>query len=170
MKQVYRVLKGTADWTDRVTEKIMIFFMGAMLFTVLIQVFYRYIITRFIHYPLAYTEELARYLTIWIAYLGIAVGLKEGIHVSFDLIYNKLSPKSQCQLYILGRITMLYFISIILIAGWSLLGRISSNVSPAMRIPIVWVYSAPWVGGCLIALRLMVQLLGVILGFDKPKI
>lgn len=169
MQQVYRILKNIADWSDRVAEKVLIFLMGAMFVTVLVQIFYRYIFVYFIGISLPYTEELARYLTIWIAYLGIAVGLKEGIHVSFDLLYDKLSSKGKRLLYIVERIMMLYFILVVLIVGWSLLGRISNNVSTAMRIPMVWAYSAPWIGSWLILLRLLVQLLGVIFGFEEQK-
>ena len=170
MQKVYKVLKKVANWTDWVAEKILIFLMGVMLLSVLVQIFYRYIFSHFIHYSLPYTEELARYVSIWIVYLGIAVGLKEGIHISFDLLYKKLSPKGQRQLYVLGRIMMLYFISVILIVGWNLLDRISSNISSAMRIPMVWAYSAPWIGSWLVLLRLLVQLLDAIFGFEGQKI
>ena len=169
MEKTYRALKTLADFTDRVVEKIMIFLMIAMFITVLAQIFHRYIIVQFIRFSFPYTDELARYLTVWIAYLGIAVGLKEGIHASFNLIFSKLSSKSQRLLYIIERILMLYFIIVIIIFGWIFLGRIYSNVSPAMQIPMVWAYSAPWIGSWLILFRLLVQLLGAIFGFDKPK-
>jgi len=169
MQQVYRILKNFADWSDHVVEKILIFLMGAMFITVLVQIFYRYIFVHFFKVSLPYTEELARYLTIWIAYLGVAVGLKEGIHVSFDLLYNKLSSKGKRLLYIIERILMLYFVLVVLIVGWELLGCISNNVSAAMRIPMVWVYSAPWIGSWLILFRLLVQLLGAIFGFEEPE-
>jgi len=171
MEQLYNILKSIADWTDRISEKILIFLMGTMLITVLVQIFYRYIIVHFIHYSLPYTAELARYLTIWITYLGVAICLKEGIHASLDFLYNKLMSKGYSRLllftYIFNRIIMLYFIIVILIAGWSLLGRLSSNRSAAMQIPMVWVYGAPWVGSCLVALRLVVQIIGCYFGFEK---
>ena len=169
MQQVYRILKSIADWSDRVVEKVLIFFMGAMFITVLVQIFYRYIIVYFLRISLPYTEELARYLTIWIAYLGVAVGLKEGIHVSLDLMYNKLPFKGKRLLYIIERMMMLFFVLVVLIVGWDLLERISSNRSTAMGIPMVWAYSAPWIGSWLILLRVLVQLLGAMFGFEEQK-
>jgi len=170
MQQVYRILKNIADWSDRVVEKVIVFFMGAMFITVLVQIFYRYIFVHFFKISLPYTEELARYLTIWIAYLGVAVGLKEGIHVSLDIIYNKLPFKGKRLLYIIERMLMLFFVLVLLIAGWDLLERISSNRSTAMRIPMVWAYSAPWIGSWLILLRILVQLLEAMFCFEEHKI
>jgi TRAP-type C4-dicarboxylate transport system permease small subunit len=169
MQQVLVLIRSIADWSDRVAEKVLIFLISAMFIAVLVQIFHRYIIIHFIKFSFPYTEEFARYSTIWITYLGIAVGLKEGIHVSLDLIYTKLSSKVQRLFYIVQRIIMLYFTLVIFIAGWNFLGRISSNVSTTMRIPMIWAYSAPWIGSWLILLRLLVQLLGAIIGFEEQK-
>ena len=168
MEKTYRALKAMADFTDRVAEKIMIYLMIAMFITVLTQVIHRYIIIKIIRFSLPYTDELARYLLVWIAYLGIALGLKEGSHASFNLMFDKLSFKGQRLLYIIERIMMLYFILVMLVFGWDLLVRISANESPSMRIPMVWVYSAPWLGSWLILFRLLVQLLGTIFGLEEP--
>ena len=168
--RIYRFLKRIADLLDRYSEKLLIILMISMFITVLIQIFYRYIVIRFTRISLPYTEELARYLLIWISYLGVAVGLNEGIHVSFDLLYDKLNISGKRFLYIVERLLMLFFILTILIAGRDLLVRLSSNVSPAMRIPIIWAYAAPWIGSWLIMVRLIVQLWGSIFYCDEYKV
>jgi len=169
MKELLRVLRSIVGWLDRIVEKLLIFLIFSMFITVLVQIFYRYIFSRFLNISLPYTEELARYITIWIVYLGIAIGLEEGLHVSLDLIYDKLSFNNKRLLYIVQRIMMIFFILTVLIFGWELLGRITTNKSASMRIPMTWAYSAPWIGAWLTILRLLVQLFDTLFTFDEEQ-
>ena len=53
---------------DSVLEKILVIIMSSMVINVLWQVFSRYILTN----PSSFTDELARYLMIWVGVLGAA--------------------------------------------------------------------------------------------------
>lgn len=58
---------------------------------IVIQVFYRY----FLNISLEWPFELSIYAYIWTLYLGAAWGVREGHHVKFNILYDKLSPKVQ---------------------------------------------------------------------------
>jgi len=77
--------------------------------TICIQVFYRY----FLNISLEWPFELSIYAYIWTLYLGAAWGVREGHHVKFNILYDKLSFKSQKILNIVfDTITTLVFIFI----------------------------------------------------------
>ncbi len=40
--------------------------------------------------PIGWAEELARYLQIWITFLGIGFGIRKGSHISLNLIKEKM--------------------------------------------------------------------------------
>lgn len=58
---------------------------------IVIQVFYRY----FLNISLEWPFELSIYAYIWTLYLGAAWGVREGHHVKFNILYDKLSLKVQ---------------------------------------------------------------------------
>ena len=63
----------------------------AMFLVVFSQVIFRYVLNQ----PSPWTEELSRYLFIWISLLGAAFGVMKQSHFGFDLIVKKLSPSHQ---------------------------------------------------------------------------
>lgn len=62
--------------------------MGLVLFS---QVVSRY----FLKSPLIWSEELARYLQVWITFLGIGYGIRNKAHIEMTFIYNRCSKKIQ---------------------------------------------------------------------------
>lgn len=51
------------------------------------------VVCRFLHVPTPWTEEMARYLYVYITFLGSAVALKEKEHVVIDLLLSKLKKR-----------------------------------------------------------------------------
>jgi len=72
---------------DRFIEMTLILIMSLMVINVLWQVFTRFVIGD----PSPYTEELARYLMIWIGILGAAYISGKNNHISINYIPLKLS-------------------------------------------------------------------------------
>ena len=64
------------------------FMLAAMALITLIAVFYRYVLGN----ALSWTEELTRYLMIFVGLFGTAVALRRGDHVGFTMIVEKLPP------------------------------------------------------------------------------
>ena len=76
---------------------------------IVIQVFYRY----FLNISLEWPFELSIYAYIWTLYLGAAWGIREGHHVKFNILYDKLPPKVQKMVNIIfNTITTAVFIII----------------------------------------------------------
>ncbi|MGD1821484.1 MAG: TRAP transporter small permease [Pleomorphochaeta sp.] len=73
------------------------------------QIFCRYAL----NIPIAWAEELSRYLQIWITFVGIGYGVRNNSHISLTLLRSKFSNKVRLIIELL--INLLIIISSILI-------------------------------------------------------
>ena len=72
-----------------IEENLVIILLAIMVSNVAIGVFYRYVLNN----SLSWTEELARYLMVWFAYIGMAMAFRDESHVnvSFPVSYTHLT-------------------------------------------------------------------------------
>ena len=89
---------GLFRWLDENFENI--FMVSGLLSIILFiswQVVYRYIITKFIDRAGAavWTEELARYIFIWISYLALCVTIRKRSSIRVDILYDRLPERWQ---------------------------------------------------------------------------
>lgn len=81
-------MKKAIDAVFRLIEWICEALLVLMVSFVVIQV-----VCRFLRVPTPWTEEMARYLYVYITFLGSAVALKENEHVVIDLLLSKLKKR-----------------------------------------------------------------------------
>jgi len=125
--------------------------MVAMVVSVVWQVLSRYLFV----VPAAWTEELARFLLIWIGMLGAAFAYRNGSHLGLDLLPQKLHGKSRILLKRMTHLICFLFAALVLIVGGGSLVSITwelKQYSAAMGMPIALVYSVIPASGLLICL------------------
>jgi len=133
---------------DKIIRWALVVIMGAMVLNVLWQVF-----TRFIGIPSSFTDELARYLMIWLGLLGAAYVSGKKMHVAIDLISSKLSEKGKRSLSSSINIIVATFSLLALVIGGSRLVYITFDLgqnSPALQVPLALVYLIIPISGLLI--------------------
>lgn len=134
---------------DRLLSKALVLIMGVMVINVLWQVFTRYILGD----PSSFTDELARYLMIWVGVLGAAYVSGQNLHVSIDLIPSRSNKKIQKRLKITVAVLIILFAIFALVIGGSRLVLISYHLgqqSAALQIPLAVVYTVLPLSGVLI--------------------
>ncbi len=134
---------------DNFLEKGLSILLLIMVINVLWQVISRYIFNK----PSIFTDELARYLLIWIGLIGAAYGSGKKAHVSIDLLKQNLSKQYKKTHNIFVNIIVFLFAFLALIIGGTRLVIISfqlEQTSSAMHIPIAYVYLALPISGLLI--------------------
>ena len=120
-----------------------------MVINVLWQVFTRYVTSD----PSSFTDELARYLMIWIGVLGAAYASGRNLHVAIDILPTKSSLKTQKKLKIIVTILVILFVLFAFVIGGSRLVYISyvlGQQSPALQLPLAVVYVIIPISGLLI--------------------
>lgn len=112
------------------------------------------VVTRFIlNDPSSFTEELARFLLIWIGFMGSAYAYRRHSHLSLDLLMQSIPAHKQANLQRLSHLFCFLFAAGVMIYGGSQLMGLTlslNQTSPALGIPIGYVYSCIPLSGFLI--------------------
>jgi len=134
-----------------VLEKILMLTMAAIVITVTWQVFSRFIIQS----PSSFTEELARFLLIWIGILGAAYAYKTKAHLGLDLFVSSLAPVRKKKALILIEFLVMIFAGGVMVYGGTLLVAMNvelKQTSAALGLNMGLIYSAIPLSGTLIVL------------------
>lgn len=135
---------------DQFLAVSLIVLVGVAVINVLWQVITRWILAD----PSSYTEELARYLLIWIGVLGSAYAAGKKMHLAIDLLPNHLEGRGRHILEIvIESMILLFAISVMVVGGVRLmaLAFTMGQVSAAMGVPLGYVYIVIPLSGALIA-------------------
>jgi len=75
---------------DRVINWVLFLLMASMVVIIAAQVWYRFVMND----PLDWSEELGRYLFVWISFMGAAAGIRYQVHLGIDIIENWFLQRS----------------------------------------------------------------------------
>lgn len=134
---------------DKLLGKTLVLIMSVMVVNVLWQVFTRYVTGD----PSSFTDELARYLMIWIGVLGAAYVSGKNMHVAIDIVPTRSRAKTRKRLKIIVTLLVILFVLFAFVIGGSRLVYISyilGQQSPALQIPLAVVYVILPISGLLI--------------------
>jgi TRAP-type C4-dicarboxylate transport system permease small subunit len=139
---------------NTILEKILVVILGVMVINVSWQVFSRYVLAN----PSSFTDELARYLMIWLGVMGTAYVSGKKLHVAIDILPDKLSPKRQVKLKKIINLIIILFATLIFVVGGSKLVYLSyilGQKSAALQIPLYVVYLCiPLSGLCIVFFKM----------------
>ncbi|MDR7868570.1 MAG: TRAP transporter small permease [Sporomusaceae bacterium] len=129
---------------------------ATMAIVVTLQVIWRY----FLGNPLVWAEELARYALVWMTFIGAAVALRAGQLAAMDLVVTRFPPKVQKWISVLVSIANCALLAFLLYCSLNLVNMPSvlSQKSPAMRLPMAYVYMAMPLGLGLLLLQSVFRL------------
>ena len=134
---------------DSILSKLLIVIMGIMVVNVLWQVFTRFIMGT----PSSFTDELARYLMIWLGILGAAYVSGKNMHVAIDVLPQRAKEKTQKKLKLIVYLIIIVFALFAMVMGGSRLVYLTyvlDQQSPALQIPLALVYLVIPLSGLLI--------------------
>ena len=118
------------------------------------QVVFRYLIG----YSLYWSEEAARYLFVWISFLGSAVALQKGVHIGFDVCVEKLPPRIRTWVLLFGDLCVFSFLVCLTYLGFLVARQNMIQQSAALEIPMGLVMSAVPIGTALMGIIVAVQI------------
>jgi TRAP-type C4-dicarboxylate transport system permease small subunit len=134
---------------DKVLNIMLVALMSVMVINVLWQVFSRYILGT----PSSFTDELARFLLIWVGILGASYVSGKNMHIAINLTSSRLSPKKQKILATVNSLIIIGFVLATMVVGGCYLVYMTfilDQNSPALQIPLALVYLVLPVSGLLI--------------------
>lgn len=127
------------DTIDKVLGTLLIILMVALVMDVVWQVAARYLVKS----PSSFTDELARFLLMWVGLMGAAYALGKKRHLALDLLPQKLKGKKKKNLLILINVLVILFAFTVLVVGGIRLVYITltlDQISAALGVPLGYVY------------------------------
>lgn len=119
----------------------------SIIILMLFQVIGRYIFDN----PLSWSEELCRYIFVWTSILGGSIGLRKYELIAVDIIINKIPLKYKTVSKSIIYILIIWFSLLFIKHGMILLEIVKKSkvVSPALTIPMYWIYYIFPLGGAM---------------------
>lgn len=93
--------------------------------------------------PLTWSEEILRFLFVWLSFLGATILFRRGGHFRLDfLVHKTVKPKMARQIFIVVDLILLAFICLLAYQGAALLKMAFFNRYVAVEMSIGWSYLA----------------------------
>ena len=145
-------MKKVLHWLNENAEMyICIVLLGLFSVILFIQVVARYVFNN----SLSWSEELARYLFIWLVFIGISYGAKQMKHLRIDVFLQIFPKKIRPYILILSDIIVLAFAAVVFYSAVTTVQKYMKTgmASPAIGVPLWIIHSAAIVGYCLTFIR-----------------
>ncbi len=138
---------------EYIEKIILIILLSGMSLIIGVQVFMRYVMKS----SLSWSEEIARYMFIWMVYIGISYGVKMKKHIKIDAAVKIFPNKIRKYLYIVSDLIFLVFTIIIILQSEKVAMLILKlgQISPGTGISMGYIYQAVPIGFALVGIRLI---------------
>jgi TRAP-type C4-dicarboxylate transport system permease small subunit len=150
-----KVLKQLSEKVSQLAEKVvqvaLVGMVAIMTVIIIIQVFMRYIFL----YSLSWSEEVARYLMIWVCFLGASLALKYGFHIGVEFVVNRFPKKMRGWVNLIAKIGVLLFLIYFTIGGFRVSWAVRDQDSPALLFSMAYAYLSAPVGGFFMIIQLL---------------
>lgn len=121
----------------------------------------------------SWTEELARYLMIWVGLLGACLAFEKRAHLGVDYFVGKFHPSGQKILKLVALAVVVWFaVGALIIGGWELVSRTLAlkQYTPALGIPKAWVYLVVPISGVFTVIFTLGQMVDVLRDWRRPSL
>ena len=148
-------MQRITHFLDRVENITLVWTILTLAIIGFIQVIARYIF----NYSFTWYEELGRYLGVFIAFQGAAIGVKTGSHFTMDLMVTKMRQPFQGLTQLLTHTLCGLFFFVVSFYSWKIVSRMAGygTTSPTMEIPMYIAYLPIPVFSVLIGIRFLVR-------------
>ncbi|ARK32305.1 TRAP transporter small permease [Halalkalibacter krulwichiae] len=139
---------------DKICQHVITILLVTVSVVLFIQVFSRFVLNS----GTFWTDELARYATVWLVFLGAAIATRDKSLMSVD-IFESLFPKSKRYLRIFQTVMMLIYAGLIAKISYGTLTLVKNQLSPNMSVPMTVLYAVLPLSALIMVIHLVVHLL-----------
>jgi TRAP-type C4-dicarboxylate transport system permease small subunit len=126
------------NYFQKVLNSLIVVIFGGITIVTIFQVFFRYVLNA----PLMWSEEFARYLFVWGVLLATGIGLGKGSHIGVEIIFDRLPAPMRKNIRLFSSLLIIFFSLFLTFYGIQLVGKVMKTQSPALHIPMGFVYAA----------------------------
>lgn len=118
------------------------------------------VFTRFIlKDPAIFTEEIARFCLIWLAFIGSSIAMKRKDLTSFRVLVDRLPLRGQKMMEIIGTLLLMTYLVIFIKSGNDAIGIFERQKASVTKIPLIYPAMGLYIGACVMMVHALPQLL-----------
>ena len=131
-----------------VVKWVMVFFASVIFVVICFTVFTRYVL----NYVPSWSEEVPRYLLVWITYLGAGLAVNYREHIRLEIFFDMLPPLARQVGHLILNLLVAIVGAIMVIYGFGLVNNFGDDLMESIPVRNIWLYLAMPVSGTLIVL------------------
>lgn len=158
-------LKFINQYVLSVCKYVTIALVGAITVVVCAGIFWRY----FLNDSLVWTEETAKFLMVWMVFMGIPLALKTGAHAAIEALPNMLPDKSRQALYAFIYLSIITLMAVLIHQGWLFALNARTQETSTTQVSMMYVFISMPVGGVLMFLISLELFIQAVIGIYKPS-
>ena len=147
-----RSLDRCARYLERALDAVLATMLAILVASLVWQVICRYAMDR----APGWSEELARFLMVWIAMLGSAAVMRDNGHIHVSVLLDSLPARARTILLAIRDAIVLGTVYVLFTYGMNLATLLKGQLSPAFEVSMAVPYSALPAGALLIGLAVVV--------------
>jgi TRAP-type C4-dicarboxylate transport system permease small subunit len=128
-------INSVSEAIDKWVNYLVVGMIGGMVIVTTLQVIFRVFFT-----ALSWTEEASRYLLVWSTFFGATLAYKRGSHIAITFAVKKFPRKIRMGFSVVSYLLSIIFFLIITYYGFQMIKMQAWQISPAMSIPMRYVY------------------------------
>jgi len=122
--------------------------------------------------PLAWTDEIARLVFVWLTFVGAALGVKRGLHASVAILANHMSPgwRRLSAIFVVGVIAVVAVV-LVKVGGVQAASAFRQEAMPTTGLSTGWTNVAVPISGILMLIYLVPHIVALLRppGMDAPR-
>lgn len=142
---------------DAILQPVVVLGMLALIGVITLQ-----IISRVFFNAVPWTEEIARFLLIWITFLGAALAFQRGRHIAVTFVVDALPSGMKKLARILACLVMIGFMLSLVVIGYEYMQVQSFQKSPSLRWSMYYVYAIIPISAALMLFYALIDLLELV--------
>ena len=125
-----------SSFSNKLLNMAIAFSLAAMSLAVFGNVVLRYVFNS----GLTWSEEMSRFLFVWMVFLGAIAALKDKMHLGVDIVVNALPKGLQKVVFLISNAIVLYLLWLVLDGSWKMTILNMNSTGPATGMPLSYLY------------------------------
>lgn len=152
----------------KVVEKVIMVIVGICMAIMVAVMCYQVILRYVFNNSNVWSEELTRFLFVWVSLLGSYVAVRRNSHLKVEFVVNLFKGNFKRYFTIVTDFAVILFLLYLIPLSVNLTLSTMTNVSGGMQVPMAVGYAAIPVGSVLMLLGMIEQILYKICGREMP--
>ncbi|MFZ1388337.1 MAG: TRAP transporter small permease [Thiolinea sp.] len=141
----------------------------ALLLAIMVVLVFGNVVLRYgFHSGITFSEEVSRWLFVWLTFMGAVVALHQNAHMTLGEVVSALSPKAQRICHLIALALMLWVTYLILTGSWAQTVINLDNAAPVTGWSQAWFYGVGVFFGISSGVILLMDFWDSIRNFNSP--